>query len=141
MEEIKTKKILKSKKLRFTNIRTEMLKIFEKKNYALSYYDLDKELNSKFDMATIYRTLNTFVENRIIHQIPFDSKTSYYALNNDLEENETSRKEHIHFVCKNCSHTFCLNDVWIKDVKINKDFKLESLKIIAEGICDLCNTK
>lgn len=139
MKEGLTKKILKEKNLRFTNVRNEVLSIFEKRNYALSYYDLEKELNSHFDMATIYRTLNTFVENKIIHQIPLDSKTAYYALNNNLEETETSRKEHIHFVCKDCCRTFCLDDVLVKDIKIKKNFHLQSLKIIAEGICDLCS--
>lgn len=52
--------ILKEKKLRITNVRSEVLEIFERKNYALSYNDLHEELKNKFDMATIYRTLNTF---------------------------------------------------------------------------------
>ena len=141
MKESVTKKILKEKNLRSTNIRNEILSIFEKKNYALSYNDLDKELNSKFDMATVYRTLNTFVENNIIHQIPLDSKTAYYALSKSTENKESKRIEHIHFVCTNCCHTFCLEDVWVSEIKLKKNFHLKSLKVIAEGICGSCSEK
>ena len=141
MKESLTKRILKEKNLRSTIIRNEILSIFEKKNYALSYNDLDKELNSKFDMATVYRTLNTFVENKIIHQIPLDSKTAYYALSRTTGGKDGKRKEHIHFVCTNCCHTFCLEDVWVSEIKLKKNFHLESLKVIAEGICDSCNNK
>lgn len=133
--------ILKEKKLRVTNVRSEVLEIFERKNYALSYNDLHEELKNKFDMATIYRTLNTFVENNIIHQVPLDAKTSYYALNNNPEIKESPHKEHVHFVCKKCSHTFCLDEVLLQNIILKKNFKLDSLKIIAEGICGSCNEK
>lgn len=138
MKESTTKKLLKERKLRITSVRNEILSIFNDRNYALSFYDLEKELKTKFDTATIYRTINTFVENNIIHQIPLESKTAYYALNSVLEEDENSRKEHIHFLCRICRRTYCLENVIIKDLKINKNFRLESLKIIAEGVCDNC---
>ncbi|KAB2845478.1 MAG: transcriptional repressor [Melioribacteraceae bacterium] len=133
--------ILREKKLRVTNVRSEVLKIFEKKNYALSYNDLHNELRNKFDMATIYRTLATFVENNIIHQVPLDAKTSYYALNNPPGAIETSHKEHVHFVCKKCNRTFCIDEILIHNIVLKKNFKLDSLKIIAEGTCGSCSNK
>lgn len=133
--------ILKEKKLRITNVRRKMLEIFERKNYALSYNDLHDELKYKFDMATIYRTLNTFVENNIIHQVPLDAKTSYYALNNHHESIGTSHKEHVHFVCKKCNHTFCLDEILLQNIVLKTNFKLDSLKIIAEGTCGSCSNK
>ena len=131
--------ILKSKKLRVTNVRSEILEIFDKINYALSYNDLHEALKYKFDMATIYRTLNTFVENDIIHQVPLDAKTSYYAMNNNIVNNESLHKEHVHFVCKKCGHTFCLDEVFLQNIIIKNNFKLDSVKIIAEGTCGTCN--
>ena len=39
----------------------------------------------------------------------------------NLEENIVCN-EHIHFVCKECGRTFCLDDVLVKHIKIKKSF-------------------
>lgn len=140
MKQSFTKEILKRKKLRFTKVRDEVLTIFRNKNYALSYYDIEKELQSEYDTATIYRTINTFVESDIIHQIPLDSKTAYYGINENGDPGSL-KSDHIHFVCGNCRRTFCLDDVTVNNININSNFQLKSLKIIAEGICVGCSSK
>lgn len=132
--------IIKQKKLRVTKVRRNILEIFFNKNYALSYQDIQNALSNSFDMVTVYRTLNVFLEKQIIHQVPTDSKTSYYALSNSNNTEITHKNnEHIHFICKECRHTFCIEDYVLKNIQLTNNYKLDSFKIIAEGTCGTCN--
>ena len=72
--------ILQDFKLRETTSRSAILRMFLRKPFALSYTDIETEVESVFDRVTVYRTLQTFVEKGIIHQIPTTDNSIFYAL-------------------------------------------------------------
>jgi Fe2+ or Zn2+ uptake regulation protein len=69
MESIVIDKTLRLHHIRPTNIRRSIFMILQEKNYALSQTEIATELSDKFDRVTIYRTLNKFLENGLIHKI------------------------------------------------------------------------
>ena len=61
--------ILKEHNLKSTESRLTILAIFKKNMHALSYNDIESLLTVKLDRVTVYRTLKSFEENGLIHQI------------------------------------------------------------------------
>ncbi len=127
--------ILSEKQLRKTKIRQELLQLFQKKNYAISYQDITNELNSVYDMATIYRTLNTFEGKNIIHRVPCESAHAHFALTTLREE---SSDNNMHLICRECGHTFCIHDFNADSLATCNNFKIDSVSIVAKGLCNSC---
>jgi Fur family ferric uptake transcriptional regulator len=88
--------------------------------------------------VTVYRTLQTFVEKGIIHQIPTTDNAILYALCKDRCEEGHHHDEHVHFICDNCNKTICLDDVTVPDVKLPKGFQPLQSAMVVKGICDDC---
>ncbi len=61
--------IIKNSGLRLTSSRKKIINILIKSQTALSEVDLEKRLSSVCDRTTIYRTLNTLLENGIVHKL------------------------------------------------------------------------
>ena len=74
------KEILKGHNLKFTENRKVILEQFISADYALSYKDIDAMISQKLDKVTVYRTLKSFEENGIIHEVVDGSSQVKYAL-------------------------------------------------------------
>ncbi len=98
------------------------------------------ELEQKFekaDKATLYRTLKTFQENKLIHSIEDGSGSLRYALCQDNCECDPEDL-HVHFLCTNCNQTFCLNDIPVPTINLPSSFSLESANMVVKGVCSNC---
>jgi hypothetical protein len=84
----------------------------------LAHADIEKNTYAAFDRVTVYRTLQTFVEKGIIHQIPTTDNSILYALCRHNCEQGHHHDNHVHFICTNCDKTFCLDDVTVPDEKL-----------------------
>ncbi|MBS2212623.1 transcriptional repressor [Carboxylicivirga mesophila] len=127
-----------NKKVKPTAMRLLVLEILYKDRNAVSLSDLV----SKFERAeksTLFRTLKTFEEKKIIHRIDDGTGSVKYALCAD-DCDDMHEDEHIHFVCTVCKNTICLNNIKIPSINLPNNFKLNDLQIIAKGICDKCNS-
>ena len=82
--------------------------------------------------------LKKFLDSDIIHQIPNNEKTAYYALNRELVFNGGGGKNHVHFYCFICGQTFCLDNCGIEEMRIPAGYKLDSINILIRGICEKC---
>ena len=76
------KEILKSNGLKLTENRRVILNQFISTEYALSYGDIDSMIKRKLDKVTVYRTLKSFEENGIIHEVVDGGSQVKYALCN-----------------------------------------------------------
>ena len=72
--------ILKKNQLSVTDSRKKILELFLKSPGALAHADIEKSTGENFDRVTVYRTLQTFVEKGIIHNIPTTDNSILYAL-------------------------------------------------------------
>ncbi len=134
----KQQDILKKSGLSITEGRKIILDLFLDAGGALAHADIEKNTAVSFDRVTVYRTLQTFVENGIIHQIPTTDNTILYALCKDNCESGHHHDEHVHFICIECKNTTCMDDVTIPIVKLPRGFKPLQAAMVVKGICNEC---
>ena len=129
------KKILKSHKLRVTEGRIDVLEFFLRQNKTLSFRDLEEEFKDS-DRVTLYRTLNSFTENGLIHKIPDDSGFATYGLCHDTCDANDHAHDHMHFKCNACGTIECLEQN-IPEVKI-PGYTVTEANLILKGTCKNC---
>ncbi len=130
--------ILKQSGLSVTESRKKILDLFLETDGALAHADIEKNTASAFDRVTVYRTLQTFVEKGIIHQIPTTDNSILYALCKHNCEQGHHHDDHVHFICSNCDKTICLDEVTVPDVKLPKNFTKQQAAMVVTGICEDC---
>lgn len=134
--ENKFDKQLTSRNIKPTAMRQLILKAFIESKAAMALSDLEKKFE-KADRSTLYRTLKTFKDNKLIHSVDDGTGSVKYAL--CFETCECKPEDlHMHFFCQKCKQTFCLNEVTIPVIKLPCNFKLDSVNVIANGVCENC---
>ncbi len=133
------KTLLKNKKLRFTAFRKEVLDVFLNTPNAVSIGDIEERLK-QFDRITLYRTIKSFMEKGLIHEIvmPGDIKKLALCPAECSSVNHVHTGQHIHFRCKMCENIFCLDLHEFPEINIPK-FKVDSIEIQGTGICNICS--
>ncbi len=130
--------ILKKNGLSITEGRKRILELFLEKEGALAHADIERLTSSAFDRVTVYRTLQTFVEKGIIHQIPTTDNSILYALCRHNCAEGHHHDNHVHFICSLCNRTTCIEEVDIPEVKLPRGFKQLHAAMILSGICREC---
>ena len=130
--------ILKKNQLSVTAGRKKILELFLNSPGALAHADIEKNTDAAFDRVTVYRTLQTFVDKGIIHNIPTTDNSILYALCKDNCEQGHHHDNHVHFICNKCGKTTCLDDVTVPEVKLPKGFKPEHAEMVVYGVCGTC---
>lgn len=130
--------ILKKNDLSVTDGRKKILDLFLSSEGALAHADIETNTSNAFDRVTVYRTLQTFVEKGIIHNIPTTDNSILYALCKDDCEEGHHHDNHVHFICNNCNKTICLDDVIVPTVKLPKGFTPNKTQMVVNGICVDC---
>lgn len=130
--------LLSSHGLKRTPIRIKILQVFLTKNYALSAKDLIENLAAGHDRVTIYRALNSFEKQGILHIASEDHSGIKYAICNHYCPKESHADQHAHFVCGNCQQTYCLETVQIPDVKVTEGFHIDKVSFTMSGTCKNC---
>lgn len=127
-------------RIRPTAIRRAVLDIFQNANSALSHAEISDKLSRHFDRVTIYRTLNRFLENGLIHKVVDESNIAKFApcdyQNCDIQNHHD---EHVHFKCSGCERIFCLSSITITLPPLPSGYRYHSLAVTAEGICGECS--
>ena len=134
MKEIDKK--LSTKNVKPTAMRELVLKILSEQTSAVSLADIENMFN-KADKTTLYRTLKTFEENKLIHSIDDGTGAVKYAL---CKESCQCHPEdlHVHFFCIKCQHTFCLSDIPIPSNNLPVNFSIENINMVVKGVCSNC---
>ncbi len=131
MDDVKT--ILLKHDIQPTNQRVIIL------NYLLNNYDhpscdkIYEELSEVYPImnrATIYNSLNLFVDKKILNPVYLNDKCRY----------EINKTGHGHFVCKDCQKIIDFN------VNLNNSYSLDGYEVLEtdvtfKGICPECLEK
>lgn len=130
--------VLASKNIRITAMRLLIYKFLAEKKVAVTLSDIENAFE-KADRTTLYRTIKTFEEKDIVHQIDNGTGIIKYALcepgcNCDLETDL-----HLHFHCNNCNETVCLTAHKIPQIRVPDGFVSENVNLVVKGICDKCS--
>lgn len=121
--------ILQAHKLRLTKSRMEVLAHFLDASKALTHADLETALPG-YDRVTLYRTLNTFLDEGILHKVLDDSASLKFALSH-------TPHSHAHFKCERCAATTCLHTA-VPIVKLPGGYTAHQQELLVLGICASC---
>ena len=129
--------ILQQRNIKPTAMRLLVAEKLLKQQYAVSHKELAEQFE-KADNVTLFRTLKTFLEHKLIHTIDDGTGVVKYALCQSGCNCKPS-EQHTHFYCTECKHTFCLTETEIPDINIPQNFKLEGANLVLKGKCDRCS--
>jgi Fur family ferric uptake transcriptional regulator len=134
----KEPEILKQSGLSITESRRKILELFYDNDGALAHADIEKKTAAAFDRVTVYRTLQTFVDKGIIHQIPTTDNSVLYALCKHNCEQGHHHDDHVHFMCDGCGTTYCLDHVSVPAVTLPQGFVATQTDVVVSGKCKKC---
>lgn len=134
---IKIENFLESRNVKPTAIRNMVMKYFYNKETASSLKQLEEHFDHS-EMTTLYRTLNTFVENKILHTIDDGTGVKKYA--KCVHGCECSVDDlHYHFHCNKCEETLCLVEKKVNTFELPLGFKMQEANMVVKGICSSCS--
>jgi Fur family ferric uptake transcriptional regulator len=133
----KAAQLLKSVSLRWTSHRVAIIEALLTADSTMTQGQIADALGPKApNKTTIYRILERFCEQGIVHKAYVDKRAWAY----ELADKCTDHQCHPHFKCTNCGAVICLHDVHVPLVKsLGKDFIFQRQKIMIEGICPECS--
>ena len=133
--------VLRNHGLRKTAFRKELLNLFYDARSSLTVEEIKSKVETTTDKVTIYRALDAFEKNGLIHRVPDKSNLIRYALCHKECSAEEHIHNHAHFICNNCNETYCIDDIKIPVIHQSKGFKIKSTKLTLEGDCPNCINK
>ena len=120
---------------RNTKAKAMILESLKTSKPVTSHEALQKALKGKADRATIYRVLNRFCDDGIVHKIVGDDGKQYFAVCVNCQGKKHNHN-HFHFRCLGCGKVECLaGEV---DFKLPKGYRLENFNGFISGYCSLC---
>lgn len=130
--------LLKQKRLRVTPFRMSVLDVFYSHKNAISLHEIEKDLG-KFDRVTLYRTIKSFIEKGLIHEIvmPGDIKKLALCPDSCSKNHHVHTHQHIHFRCTKCETVSCIDIENFPQINIPR-FQLDKIEIQGSGICQNC---
>lgn len=129
--------MLIAKQINPTAMRLLVLEFLLKQKSAISLSDLEKQFE-RSDRTTLYRTLKTFEENGLIHEIKDRNEAVKYALCEAECKNGFHYDQHLHFHCTKCNELFCLPGTQLPVIPLPDKFQLQEISLVARGICNAC---
>lgn len=130
--------LLKEFGLSVTEPRKSILMAFLQKKTVLTQKDVCQLCYYQYNRVTVYRTLDRFVQTRIIHIIPSTDNVIRYALLNPTLK-EGCPEYHLHFMCKECGQTYCLENVPVPLIAMPQGFLASDVEVVVKGSCKKCN--
>lgn len=130
--------ILTRKKMRKTPFREKVLEIFLANDQAVSVSDIENHLGAH-DRVTLYRTIKSFMEKGVIHEIVMPGDVRKLALCSMTCDGGEGHREHkhIHFQCKSCEEVFCIEVDELPEIELN-NFMVEEVEVQMRGLCRAC---
>lgn len=125
--------------IRPTAMRILVYKFLLENEAAKGLTDIENHF-AKSDRTTLYRTIKTFEEKGIVHQIDDGTGTTKYALCEEGCNCELETDLHLHFHCNVCDETICLTDHKIPQINLPIGFTAENANLVIKGVCDKCHS-
>jgi len=136
----KTEQFLTLKGIRITAMRILIFNFLSEKKIAVTLSDIENSFD-KADRTTLYRTIKTFIDKEIVHQIDDGTGVTKYALCEPNCHCDLENDLHLHFHCNLCNETVCLMDRKIPQIKVPEGFISENINLVVKGICNKCSAQ
>lgn len=120
-------------KRRNTPAKEAVLNVLKHEGIAMSQDAIEQKLTIDVNRVTIYRILNRFCEDGIIHKVVAENGKQYFALDSNTQDTE---HQHFHFKCTICDTIECLpNEI---KVTVPDGYRVENVNSIITGVCKKC---
>lgn len=132
---------LKAAGLKRTPVRVGVLEALTRAATPLAAPQLLESLPDQTDTVTVYRTLNTLTEKKLLHRVRGDDRVWRYALTQSADH---ARHDHAHFVCEQCGQVECLRDLPLPQRLLDKltpqpHYRVTYSEVVVHGLCPNCN--
>ena len=122
-------------KRRNTPTKEAVLAIILKAGKAMSQDAIMQKIAIDINRATIYRVLNRFCDDGILHKVIAEDGKQYFAL--CAKPTETKKPTyHFHFRCTKCDTIECL-PIEV-NFSISDEYLVENVNCVLTGICKKC---
>lgn len=131
--------ILIKHELSITESRTEILSLFLESSASVEHSQIEIQTQNRFNRATVYRTLRSFIEKGIVHRIPtYDSSVRYGLCRSDCDVHQ-HQDHHIHFCCNACGKIVCLDQINAPLIKLPEGYRSDRIDALVSGLCTYCS--
>lgn len=103
---------------------------------AMSRDAIEQKIDVEIDRATIYRILNRFCEDGLVHKIVAEDGKQYFAVCIKCDE-KSFADNHFHFRCVKCQTIECLPEA--VHFSVPNGYNVESVNCVLTGICPQCS--
>lgn len=134
----KSERQLKESGIRPTAMRILVHQFMLSQSSAVSLTEVEENFE-KSDRTTLYRTIKTFEDKCIVHQIDDGTGIPKYAICKHDSNVGIHADLHLHFHCTQCNQTTCLTEHRIPSINLPEGFVPEDINMLVKGICDTCN--
>lgn len=122
-------------KRRSTPTKGAVLSLLTNTGKAMSQDAIEKNIELNMDRATIYRVLNRFCEDGILHRIVAEDGKQYFAVCIKCDEKKLA-DHHFHFRCTHCQTIECLPVPM--QFSLPQGYDVKSVNCILTGVCKEC---
>lgn len=122
-------------KRRSTPAKDAVMSVLASARKAMSQDAIERKINIDIDRATIYRVLNRFCEDGILHRVVAEDGKQYFAVCMKCDEKKLA-DHHFHFRCTACQTIECLPAP--VHFSVPEGYKVENINCILTGICKDC---
>lgn len=122
-------------KRRQTATKSAVLNSLKEADAALSHDMIQERIEAEVNRATIYRILNRFCEDGLIHRIVADDGKQYFAVCQSCKADD-HKHDHLHFRCLNCDKVECLdNEI---ELSLPGGYRATNFNGVVSGYCAVC---
>lgn len=124
-------------KRRNTPSKEAILEVLANSKKAMSHDAIEQKIDIDIDRATIYRVLNRFCEDGVVHRVVAEDGKQYFAVCMKCEEKNSFTDQHFHFRCTTCQTIECLPiPVYFS---LDAGYTVKSINCVLTGICKDCS--
>jgi len=122
-------------KRRSTPTKDAVLAVLAESNEAMSQDVIEQKIGIEINRATIYRILNRFCEDGVLHRVVAEDGKQHFAFATK-HENKLLGHNHFHFKCIKCGVIECLP--FEVDYSLPEGYSVKSVNCVLSGICNKC---
>ncbi len=138
--------LLRKAGLRRTPVRMGVLAVLAKSARPLGVPEVLDQLPNDTDAVTVYRTLNTFTRERLVHRVRGADRTWRYAMTaagGGPAAASGAPHAHAHFVCDACGNVECLAAARIpkglvESLRVGPRYAVRYPEVLLHGLCPKC---
>jgi Fur family ferric uptake transcriptional regulator len=134
--------MLRGAGLRRTPVRLAVLGAVTSTRSSMAAPDIIGRLSADTDAVTVYRTLNTLVEHKLLHRVRGEDGAWRYAATREGRQSHDDHP-HAHFVCDTCGGVECLDRVPVpaelaKPKSLGRRYDVTYAELLVHGVCPNC---